>query len=73
MSSKSSYTQKGGNPEVLYVSPTKQKGELSTKNSKLFSFSASPSYHSELTIEKLPSSLPEFSLQPSAPNSIVTL
>lgn len=65
MSSKSSHTgQTHGNPELQFSSPTKSRNELPHKNSKIISFSASPSNRTELTIEKMPSSLPKFSLHP---------
>lgn len=60
MSAKSSQKEKlGNNPESTFISPIKLPSkESSFKNSKQISKSASPCYSSEMTINKLPPSLP---------------
>lgn len=74
MSAKSPYPRDNiaSNPEA-FTSPTKSKGELKPKNSKLISLSASPCLSSVLTIGQMPPSLPETSLHPTPVNSIFNI
>jgi hypothetical protein len=71
---KSTHNQKlptSPNPEAIFMSPVKGKGELKQKNSKLVSLSASPGLTSVLTIGNMPSSLPGESLHPTPINSMM--
>lgn len=61
------------NPESIFTSPVKASAPLRGNNSKLIWLSASPCNSSEMTIGKLPPSLPEDSMHPIRVNSVFTV